>query len=184
MTNMKTKKSAVVGALKQKHKARLARAQQKLEKEAAKKEPWERREEETSKLLSAAKRKLPELKVLLSSASDHWHYEDPIYRFYHQSFKVYNLQTTTLKIVAELQALAPHLKMNSYFVKIVAEGTDKKFAMSHNANWLKHTRPIVEAFFHARHMLLMVCKYAEELSEPPPILPSGWATVLYLYDMR
>jgi hypothetical protein len=149
-----------------------------------KKEPWERREEETAKLLSAAKRKLPELKLLLSSVSDHWHYEDPIYRFYHQSFKVYRLQATTLKIVAELQALAPHLTLNKYFSKIVAEGTGKSFDTSHNAKWLKQTRPIVEAFFHARHMLVMVCKYAEELPEPPSILPSGWATVLYLYDVR
>jgi hypothetical protein len=181
---MKTKKPGIVEERKQKHKTRPARAQSNSGKEAAQKEPWERREEETEKLLSAAKRRLPGLKALLASVSDHWGYEDPIYRFYHQSFKVYHLQTATLKIVAELQALAPHLKLNSYFVKIVAEGTDKKFAMSHNANWLKHTRPIVEAFFHARHMLLMVCKYAEELPEPPPILPSGWATVLYLYDVR
>jgi hypothetical protein len=181
---MKTKKSGIVEELKGKHKKRLARAQQKLEKEEAKKEPWERREEEAGKLLSAAKRKLPELKALLASVSDHWHYEDPVYRFYHQSFKVYSLQTTTLKIVTELQALAPHLKLNSYLLKIVAEGTGKTFDISHNADWLKHTRPIVEAFFHAHHMLLMVCKYAEELPEPPQFLPSGWATVLYLYNIR
>ena len=181
---MKTKKSGIVEAPKEKHKTRLARAQQKLKKEEAKMEPWERREKETEKLLSSAKRKLPELKALLASVSDHWGYEDPIYRFYHQSFKVYHLQTTTLKIVADLQALAPHLKLNSFFLEIVTEGTDKKFTMSHNDNWLKHTRPIVEAFFHARHMLSMLCKYAEELPEPPPVLPSGWATVLYLYNIR
>jgi hypothetical protein len=64
------------------------------------------REEETKKLLSAAKRKLPELKALLASVSDHWHYEDPIYRFYHHSFKVLRAQTTTLKIVETLQACA------------------------------------------------------------------------------
>ena len=181
---MKTKKPCIVEELKGKHKKRLARAQQKLEKEDAKKEPWERREEEAGKLLSAAKRKLPELKALLASVSDHWGYEDPIYRFYHQSFKVYHLQTATLKIVAELQALAPHLKLNSDFLEIVAEGTGKQFDMSHNANWLKHTRPIVEAFFHARHLLRMVCKYAEELPKPPQVLPSGWATVLYLFNLR
>ena len=181
---MKTKKPCIVEELKGKHKKRLARAQQKLEKEDAKKEPWERREEEAGKLLSAAKRKLPELKALLASVSDHWGYEDPVYRFYHQSFKVYSLQTTTLKIVSELQALAPHLKLNSDFLEIVAEGTGKQFDMSHNANWLKHTRPIEEAYFHARHLLRMVCKYAEELPKPPQVLPSGWATVLYLFNLR
>ena len=139
---------------------------------------------EQRKLLAAAKRKLPELKVLLSANFDHWGYEDPIYRFYHGSFKVYGLQTATLKIVAALQALAPNLELNPDFLKIVADGTGKEFEMSHNANWLEHTRPIVEAFFHAHHMLLMVCVYTEKLTKPPQALPSGWATVLYLYGMR
>jgi len=181
---MKTAKSGIVELRKEKHKKRPACAQQKLEKDEAKKEPWERREEETQKLLTAAKRKLPELKALLVAASDHWHYEDPIYRFYHASFKVGRVQTTTVKIVEELQALAPHLKLNELFLKIVAEGTGKQFHISHKASSLKRPRAMIEAFFHARHMLLMVCKYAEELPEPPPVLPSGWATVLYLYNVR
>jgi len=111
--------------------------------------------------------------------------EDGIYRFYHQSFKVYyRLQPATLKIVEELQALAPHLKLNADFMQIIADGTGNEFKQSHNKNWSKHTRPIVEAFFHARHMLEMVCKYADELAEPPQVLPSGWATFLYLYNLR
>jgi hypothetical protein len=181
---MKAKKSSVVEKSKEKRKEPLPRVQKELQEAKAKMEPWEWREEETGKLLAAAKRKLPELKALLAATSDHWRYEDPIYRFYHQSFKVYRLQTTTLKIIEELQALAPHLKLNSFFLKIVAEGTGKNFHPSHNANWLKQTRLIVEAFFHAHHMLLMLCKYAEELPEPPSMLPSGWATVLYLYNIR
>jgi hypothetical protein len=136
------------------------------------------------KLLATAKRKLPELKALLATTWDHWGYEDPIYRFYHQSFKVYRLQVTTLKIGTALQALAPHTELNPFFLKIVAEGTGKEFKLSHNADWLKRTRPMLEAFFHAQHLLLMVCKYAEEQKEPPATLPSGYATVLYLYGLR
>ncbi len=75
----------------------------------------EQRGPEIARLLAEAKRKLPELKKLLAETSDHWHYEDPIYRFYHESFKVYRVQATTLKIVEKLQALAPHLKLNPYF---------------------------------------------------------------------
>lgn len=137
-----------------------------------------------SRLLLQAKKRLPQLKTLLAEASSHWGYEDPIYRFYHRSFKVYYIQPSTQKIVAGLQALAPHLKLNPDFKKIIDEGTGKKFNASHNKNWLKHTRPMVEAFFHAKHMLEMVCKYAVELDKPPQILPSGWATVLYLYNLR
>lgn len=165
------------------NKKKPARTQTALKKAAARKAPW-KCPKEHRRLLAVAKRKLPQLKALLSANFDHWGYQDPIYRFYHGSFKVYNLQTATLKIVAALQALAPNLKLNPDFLKIVADGTGKEFEMSHNANWLKHTRPIVEAFFHAHHMLLMVCMYAEKLTEPPQALPSGWATVLYLYGMR
>ncbi|MBM3861640.1 MAG: hypothetical protein FJ395_18610 [Verrucomicrobia bacterium] len=144
-----------------------------------------RREVEEKRLLKRAKKRLPQLKELLAEVSGHWGYEDGIYRFYHQSFKVYyKLQPATSQIVEELQALAPHLKLNPYFRQIVAEGTGKEFKAAHNKNWLKHTRPIVEAFFHARHMLEMACKYAEELKEPPKALPSGWATFLYLYNLR
>jgi hypothetical protein len=33
--------------------------------------------------------------------SDHWGYEDRVYRFYHQSFKVYDLQRSTDRVVGE-----------------------------------------------------------------------------------
>jgi hypothetical protein len=144
----------------------------------------EERRKVEKKLLATAKRKLPKLKTLLASTWEHWNYEDPIYRFYHQSFKVFRLQTRTLEIVAALQALAPDIKLNPDFLQIVAEGTGKTFKLSDNRHWSKRTRPILEAFFHAQHLLLMVCKYVEELKEPPQVLPSGWATVLYLYGLR
>lgn len=43
---------------------------------------------------------------------------------------------------------------------------------------------MIEAFFHARYMLEMICKYAEALENPPALLPSGWAEVLCLYNLR
>jgi hypothetical protein len=66
----------------------------------------EKRQEE-EKLLQRIAATLGELDSLLAECSDHWGYEDPIYRFYHQSFKVFGLQETTETIVAKLQALAP-----------------------------------------------------------------------------
>jgi hypothetical protein len=56
--------------------------------------------------------------------------------------------------------------------------------MEDNRRWLEATRPIVEAFFHARYFLDMACKYGELLDAPPNLLPSGWASLLYLYDLR
>lgn len=33
-------------------------------------------------------------------------------------------------------------------------------------------------------MLEMVCRYGRDLDGPPTVMPSGWAAVLYLYDLR
>src|SRR5207245_10043605 len=48
---------------------------------------------EVKNLLTKLKSALPELEALLKECTSHWGYEDPIYRFYHQSFKVYQLQS-------------------------------------------------------------------------------------------
>jgi hypothetical protein len=145
-------------------------------------EEW-RREEET-KLLKNIAAHLDTLASLLKRCTDHWGYEDPIYRFYHQSIKVFALQECTQEIVAKLRAMAPALPMNEWFLDIVRQGTGKEFSLKDNDNWTTVTRPIVEAFFHARYFLEMVCKYGGELHSPPGRLPSGWAAVLYLYNLR
>ena len=74
--------------------------------------------------------------------------------------------------------------LNTWFVAIVDEGTGREFALEHNRDWLRNTRPIVEAFLHAKYFLEMVVQYGRELEEPPALLPSGWASVLYLYGLR
>jgi len=53
-----------------------------------------------------------------------------------------------------------------------------------SATWDASTRPLLEAFFHARYFLEMAVKYGAELDEPPTTLPSGWAGLLYLYNLR
>jgi len=127
---------------------------------------------------------LDALRRLLDEANGHWGYEDGIYRFYHQSFKVFFLQQLTQQIHAALQSLLPDRELNEWFRLIVSEGTSKTFEMKMNENWLEETRPVVEAFFHAKYFLEMVCRYADEVKEPLEVLPSGWASVLYLYNLR
>jgi hypothetical protein len=56
--------------------------------------------------------------------------------------------------------------------------------MEDNSRWLQSTRPILEAYFHSHYFLRMICKYGKTINEPPDRLPSGWAAVLYLYNMR
>jgi len=96
------------------------------------------------------------LKALLDASSDHWGFEDPVYRFYHQSFKVFWLQQQTDTIVRRT---------------------------ADNNRWTLVTRPIVEAFFHARFFLEMAVRHAA-LEVPPRPLPSGYAALLYLYQLR
>ena len=107
-----------------------------------------------------------------------------MYRFYHQSFKVFALQRTTDAIVTTLHALAPERQLSAWFLRIVGEGTGKTFAPQDNENWLTVTRPILEAFFHARFFLEMAVRYGQSFEEAPNALPSGWAALLELYDLR
>jgi hypothetical protein len=136
------------------------------------------------RLLAALKAKRDDLKQLLNEVASHWGYEDQIYRFYHQSFKVYGIQRSTLTIVAALRGLLPDVPLNAYFERILADGTGKKFTSDANKAWEATTRPLVEAFFHARFFLEMAVKYADEFDEPPQTLASGWAALLSLYNLR
>ena len=110
-------------------------------------------------------------------------YEDGFYRFYHGSFNVYRVQSLIEKAVKFLRQLLPERELNEYFMAIILEGTGKEFELAHNPVWLKHTRPILEAFSHARYMIEMAVRYVD-LPEPPQPMPSGWAGLLYLYELR
>src|SRR5262249_40253850 len=134
---------------------------------------------EVQELFKKLKASLPELEKLLVECSSHWGYEDPVYRFYHQSFKVYRIQDTTLAIGAALQALAPGRQLHPWFSQIVKDGTGKTFVSAHNHRWPETTRAMVEAFFHARYFLEMAVRYGTEQTSPPQTLPSGWAAFLY-----
>ena len=99
---------------------------------------------------------------------------------------MYELQNKTKKIIEALKSIAP--KGQSFcqeFQEIIESGASgKKFEPSHNKNWTYHTRVFVEAFFHAKFFLEMTVKYGKELKEPPEMLPSGWAALLCLYNLR
>lgn len=135
-------------------------------------------------LLANVKTKLPELEELLKTVCSEWNYEDMMYRIYHNSFKCYFAQAITTNIVEMLKSLMPDMPLNEMFLQIVNDGTGKTFENSHNKEWLKHTRPIIEAFLHAKYFLEMAVKSGKELETAPNMLPSSWAAFLYLYNMR
>ena len=78
-------------------------------------------------LVRSLRARRDELIKLLDASSSHWGYEDPVYRFYHQSFKVFWLQEQTQAIVGALASLAPDRTLNSWFTEIVNDGTGKVF---------------------------------------------------------
>jgi len=135
-------------------------------------------------LLEAIKAHLPELESLLFVfRSD---YEDRMYRFYYQSFKVYSLQDSTARAAALFNNIGTTIdnKLCDWFEAIVADGTGLEFDIDHNKNWLLHTRPIVEAFLHAKYFLEMMVKYGNEIDAVETVLPTGWAGILCLYNQR
>ena len=82
-----------------------------------------------------------------------------------------------------LASLAPDRPLNPWFREIVDAGTGKRFKSEGNAEWTRVTRPILEAFFHARFFLEMAIRYADLGTLPNP-LPSGYAALLHLYGLR
>jgi len=82
-----------------------------------------------------------------------------------------------------LRELSSECELNSWFLEIVTAGTGKEFRVEDNETWTAVTRPILEAFFHARFFLEMAMRY-HYLENPPQRLPSGYAALLYLYGMR
>jgi hypothetical protein len=139
---------------------------------------------ENELLLQSLKADLPSLETLLEESDSHWGFEDPFYRLYHQSWKVFGLQSLTLRIVETLRKHERGRGLNDWFLQIVAAGTGKHFSPEMNSDWLNETRPILEAFFHAKTFLSLAVSYAKNLEHAPRLLPSGWAAVLYLYNCR
>ena len=135
-------------------------------------------------LLENIKSRLLDLTSLLEGSESHSAAEDKFYRFYHHSFKVYRLQSHTEKIVDALKELLPERELNPDFQRIISEGTGKSFDTAHNTHWHEETRPILEAYFHAGTMLKLAIQYGKEIEKPPQMLPSGWAALLYLYNLR
>jgi hypothetical protein len=134
-------------------------------------------------LLNRIKAKLPELEKL-SEQLEAWE-ENGVYRFYHQSFKVIYCQDYVkdgLKLIMEIGGATdpPH----DWFCQIVKEGTEHEFNDRTNHQWLNQTRPILEAFWHTKYFLQMMIKYGRELESAPSELPTGWAAVLWLFELR
>lgn len=151
-------------------------------------EARDRRYKKHDVLLVNIKANLPELKQVLSDVIERG--EDYIYRFYHGSFKVYWIQGQTRKILDLLEKISPHegeakKEFHQDFEQIIKDGcSGKQWEHAHNLRWFETTSPFLVAYFHAKYFLEMAVKYGEELSEAPNVMPSGWAALTELYQIR
>jgi len=135
------------------------------------------------RLLGNIKKRLPELVNLFNDAEGHWKMEDGVYRYYHSSFKVKSRLVPMAQAMREVfKSLLPGRPLCPLFETIYDEGTKP---LSYPSKWSRNTdRDVIEAFFHAWYFLQMIIKYGKELKSPPNVLPSGWAAVLELYQIR
>jgi hypothetical protein len=103
-------------------------------------------------LLANIHHHLPELDALLAEVQDPLTYEERLYRFYYQSWKVYELQGLTREIARLMAAIAPegHLFCAAFQELLDAGAGEVRFEAAHNQAWTQHTRIFVEAFLHAK----------------------------------
>lgn len=146
----------------------------------------EQRHELSGKLLQNVHNSLPTLYEMVSNITREWNSTDSLYRFYHHSFKMYNIQTATLAIVTALKTLDP--KETPYFdesfEKLIADGTGREWERWHNKCWNQFGNAMFLAYFHAEAVLLSLLRSAETLDHSPIMLPSPWALCLEVFCLR
>ncbi len=144
----------------------------------------EKAQELSDKLLANIKENKTEIKTLCDVLRRLE--EDYVYRFYHQSFKVFGAVVQIKQAKELFERLAPDsFPLNEWFCSMVEAAIGKEFdSAKTNQIWLAETRPILEAFWHSKYFLEQMLVAADELEISPQLLPSGWAVVLYLYNLR
>jgi hypothetical protein len=141
--------------------------------------------ERINALLSRIKARMAEIDALVAEFADQWAEEDGVYRFYHQSMKVFHLQAPVrkaFKLISEIGGEED--QPNEWYCQIVKEGTEHDFNEQTDDDWLAQTRPIREAFWHTKYFLTMMAKYGKELETVTMPIASGWAAVLCLFELR
>jgi hypothetical protein len=137
-------------------------------------------------LLGRIKTRLADIDALLAEYAEDWAEEDGVYRFYHQSVKVFDrlrpLTKQGFELITEIGGEQDRLVNGTARSCLRALSTISTKQPTNE--WLTQTRPILEAFWHTKYFLTMMAKYAKQLDSAPQCLPSGWAAVLYLFELR
>ena len=75
--------------------------------------------------------------------------------------------------------------LNDWFSSIAKEAVGKEFDWEKtNPIWVAETLPVLQGYWHSKYFLEQMIVAANELDTAPQTLPSGWAAVRYLYNLR
>lgn len=141
--------------------------------------------------LSNIKAKLPVLETWLAEISRPYDEEDAVYRFYHQSYKIFErFQGPTeegFQLIKEIGG--DGTTVSEWYLEIYQDGTryhsvvevTRATGEDMNEHWLKYARPILEAFWHTKYFIEMMVRYGKKLEFAPTVMSSGWAAILALY---
>jgi hypothetical protein len=93
---------------------------------------------------------------------------------------------TTANALTLLRQIAQAVKrpLFPWGEEIVAQDIGIRCGREHNQHWLVHTRPIVEAFLHAKYCVEMMVKYRRAIDVAGQALPHSRAAILVLYNQR
>jgi hypothetical protein len=139
--------------------------------------------ERINALFHRIKARLPELEDIAATLGEVE--EDGVYRLYHGSYKVFDLQDpveAAFKLTKEIGGETD--PPNFEFSRIVEAGTKHRFSVTTNENWEAETKPILEAFWHTKYFINMMVKYAKDFEKVEMPMQPGMAAVLYLFELR
>jgi hypothetical protein len=137
-------------------------------------------------LLARIKAHLPGLDEWMEDARDEWGVENAVYRFYHQSNKVFGYQSDIESGDKIIRSIGGESDPPTYWYRqIVAAGTGRQMGETTNQNWFEETHAIVAALLHVAHLIALLARYGHEYdSVPENPIPVGWATLLELFELR
>jgi hypothetical protein len=139
--------------------------------------------ERINALFLRIKAHLPELEEVASELEEAE--ENGIYRYYHGSYKVFNLQNPVKDAFTLIKKIGGEDDPPLHdYAQIVEAGTAHDFGEKTNANWDAETKPILEAFWHTKYFVQMMVKYGKKLEKVEMPLDYGMAAVLYLFELR
>lgn len=129
-------------------------------------------------LLSQLRESHDDLKQLLKRMESHWEIEDLVYRFYHHSAKVHFAADLGHEVFDSLLSVVPwgHRECPVFIRRLRAR-------CRRGRTW-RRARADIELMFHAHYFLKMAVKYGRKYRRGPNPVPSGYASLMYVYGLR